>query len=110
MNLKRGALHLAPGGAGTVELDVVNRGERPSPGSVITAKKTLLGAAEVESLATQSQRVVAAITAPATAAGYAVGIEIDDQRRVSGDDPDQQYERARAAHREVTSALLTKNA
>lgn len=75
----------------------MNRGEQPAGpfrvavyatfgGSVVTAKKTLLGSADVGSLASQAQHVVVTFTAPATPGGYAVGIEIDDQRQVSGDD------------------------
>ena len=96
VNLKWGPLHLAPGGASTVELDVVNRGERPAGpfrvavyatpgGSVVTANKTLLGSAEVASLSSSAQHVVIPFTAPATPGGYAVGIEIDDQLQVAGD-------------------------
>lgn len=96
VNLKWGPLALAPGGAGTVQLDVVNRGEQPAGpfrvavyatlGRVVTANKTLLGTADVASLAGQAQPVVVKFTAPAAAGSYAVGIEIDDQRQVAGDD------------------------
>lgn len=97
VNLKWGPLHLAPGGTSTAELDVVNRGEQPAGpfrvavyatfgGSVVTAKKTLLGAADVASLAGQAQHLVVPFTAPAAPGGYAVGIEIDDQRQVPGDE------------------------
>lgn len=95
-NLKWGSLQLAPGGTSTAELDLVNRGEQPAGpfrvavyatlGRVVTANRTLLGSADVGSLASQAQHVVVKITAPATAGSYAVGIEIDDQRQVSGDD------------------------
>ena len=78
-----------------MELDVVNRGEQPAGpfrvavyaalGSVVTANRTLLGSADVDSLASGAQHVVVRFTAPATPGSYAVGIEIDDQRRVSGD-------------------------
>ena len=96
MNLKWGPLALAPGGTSTVELDLVNRGEQPAGpfriavyatpgGSVVTANKTLLGTADVASLGSSGHHVVVPFTAPATPGGYAVGIEIDDQRQVSGD-------------------------
>ena len=96
VNLKWGSLQLAPGGTSTAELDVVNRGEQPAGpfrvavyatlGRVVTANRTLLGSTNVESLAAQAQHVVVTITAPAAPGSYAVGIEIDDQRQVSGDD------------------------
>jgi subtilase family serine protease len=96
INLKWGPLQLAPGGTSTVEVDVVNRGEHPSGpfrvavyatlGRVITANRTLLGSTEIESLENQAKHVIVQITAPAVAGSYAVGIEIDDQRRVPGDD------------------------
>ncbi len=96
VNLKWGPLQLAPGGTGTAELDVVNRGEQPAGpfrvavyatlGRVVTANRTLLGSADVGSLAAQAQHVVVRFTAPATAGSYAVGIEIDDQRQVPGDE------------------------
>jgi hypothetical protein len=96
MNLKWGPLVLAPGGTSTAELDVVNRGEQPAGpfrvsvyatlGRVVTAKRTLLGSTEVGSLAGQPQHVVVTFAAPAAAGSYAVGIEIDDQRQVAGDD------------------------
>lgn len=96
INLKWGPLLLAPGGTSTAELDVVNRGEQPAGpfrvavyatlGRVVTANRTLLGSADVASLASGAQHAVVQFTAPATAGSYAVGIEIDDQRQVSGDD------------------------
>jgi len=96
VNLKWGPLLLAPGGTGTAELDVVNRGEQPAGpfrvavyatlGRVVTGNRTLLGFADVASVSTQPQHVVVKITAPATPGSYAVGIEIDDQRQVPGDD------------------------
>lgn len=95
VNLKWGSLHLAPGAASSAELDLVNRGEQPagpfrvavyaSPGSVVTANRTLLGAAEVDGLGASGRHMVIPFRAPATPGGYAVGIEIDDERRVSGD-------------------------
>jgi hypothetical protein len=95
VNLKWGPLQLAPGGTSTAEFDVVNRGEQPAGpfrvavyatlGSVVTANRTLLGSANVASLASQAQHVVVTMTAPATAGSYAVGIDIDDLRQVPGD-------------------------
>lgn len=96
LNLKWGPLQLPPGGGGTAELLLVNRGEQPAGpfriavyatrGPVVTANRTLLGAAEVASLGSSGVPVVVRFTAPATPGSYAVGIEIDDQRRVAGDD------------------------
>ena len=96
INLKWGPLQLAPGGPGTVELDLLNRGEQPvgpfrvavyaTLGRVVTANRTLLGSADIASLATQAQHVVVTFTAPGAPGSYAVGIEIDDQRQVPGDD------------------------
>lgn len=95
---KWGPMQLAPGGAGLLEIDVVNRGEKPSGpfrvavyatlGRVVTADRTLIGSAEVASLTNQTppQRVAVALTAPSSPGTYAVGIEIDDRLQVPGDD------------------------
>lgn len=74
---------------------MVNRGDQPAGpfrvavyaarGSVVAADRTLLGSADVGSLASGAQHVVVTFTAPATAGSYAVGIEIDDLRQVPGD-------------------------
>ena len=96
VNLKWGPLVLAPGAVGTVELDVINRGERPfgafrvgvygNLGSVVTGKKELLGTAEVAPLEGGPRHLVVRYTAPATPGRYALDVELDDQRQVPGDD------------------------
>ena len=96
LNLKWGPMALAPGAAGTVEFDVVNRGEKPfgpfragvygNLGTVVTGKRTLLGSAEVQPLEGGPRRVVIPFTAPGTSGYHALEIELDDQRQVSGDD------------------------
>jgi hypothetical protein len=96
VNLKWGPLALAPGAAGSAELDVVNQGEQTSGpfrvavyatlGRVVTANRTLLGSTDVASLASQAQHLVIPFTAPAAPGSYAVGIEIDDQRKIPSDD------------------------
>jgi hypothetical protein len=100
VSLKWGPLAPAPGGAGTMEFDVVNHGEPPagpfriavhaSLGRVVTANRTLLGAAEVASIGSSGQHRVVPFTAP-TAPG-------------AGRRPRQHHERFRAAHREVTGS------
>ena len=95
VNLKWGALQLAPGGQSTAEIDLVNRGERAAGpfrvavyatlGRVVTANRTLLGSVAVDGLGASGRRLIIPFTAPATPGSYAVGIEIDDEGRVSGD-------------------------
>ena len=69
------------GGAGRREPRRAARGPLPRRSlRDLTANKTLIGSADVASLASSGQRVVVPFTAPA------VGVEIDDQRRVPGDD------------------------
>ena len=95
-NLKWGPLQLAPGATGTVELDVVNRGETPfgpfragvygNLGSVVTGKKALFGTAEVAPLEGGPRRLVIRYVAPATPGHYAVDVELDDLRQIQGDD------------------------
>jgi hypothetical protein len=92
VNIKWGPLGLAPGATGTVELDIVNRGEQPfgafrvgvygNLGSVVTGKKALFGTAE----AAGPGRVLVSYTAPATPGYYALEIMLDDLRQVPGDD------------------------
>lgn len=96
MNLKWGPMMLAPGATGTVEFDVINRGEKPfgpfraavygNLGTVVTGKKTLLGSADVAPLEGGPRRVVITFTAPQPAGYYALDVELDDQRQVPGDD------------------------
>ena len=96
LNLKWGPMVLAPGASGTVELDVVNRGEQPfgpfrigvygNLGTVVTGKKTLLGFAEVQPLEGGPRRVVIPFKAPAAAGYYALDVELDDLRQVPKDD------------------------
>lgn len=97
INLTYTNLLLAPGGSSTVELDVVNRGQDPTGpfrvavyatlGRVVTSKRTLLGSVEVGSLTNAGpQHLVIPITAPAQPGSYAIGIDVDDQRQVPGDD------------------------
>ena len=96
LNLKWGPMLLAPGAAGRVEFDLINRGETPfgpfrvgvygNLGSVVTGKKALLGSADVQPLEGKPRRVVVPFTAPATAGYYAVDVELDDLRQVPGDD------------------------
>lgn len=96
INLKWGLMTLAPGAAGTVEFDVVNRGQKPygpfrvgvygNPGTVVTGKKQLLGTAEVPAYEGKPRRVVVAFTAPATSGWHALDVELDDLKQVPGDD------------------------
>jgi hypothetical protein len=110
-NLKYAKLHLAVGEASTVELDVINRGQEPSgpfrvavfasPGGVVTANRVLLGSASVESLTNErAQPLRIPITAPDKPGGYAIAIEVDDQRQVPNDD--------RANNRSGPSQLIVK--
>ena len=75
------------GGAGRREPRRAARGPLPRRSlRDLTANKTLIGSADVASLASSGQRAVVPFTAPAAPGSYAVGVEIDDQRRVPGDD------------------------
>lgn len=96
INLKWGPMALAPDAGGTVEFDLINRGEQPfgpfrvgvygNLGTVVTGRRTLFGSAEVPPPEGGPRRVAVSFKAPATAGHYAVEIELDDLRQVPGDD------------------------